>query len=369
MTRQTILLVDDEAMLRMNMRAFLEDLGFLVQEAGGGPEALACCARQRPDLVLLDLNMPGMDGLEVCRRLKADPGTADFPVIFVSAFLATQDKVNAFSCGAVDYVTKPFHFQEVAARIGAHLELHRQRRLLQEQHAALASLERQRDAFTHMMAHDMRTPLTGLMGYVELASGLVPAELPELGHCLERAQSCASQLNGMITQMLDLSRLEAGSMPMTLAPCDLTSLALAAVEALRGTQGQRTLAVASGPAVIAWADQGLVERVLANLLGNACKFTPGRGHVTVQVSATATGALVTVRDDGPGIAHEHRELIFEKFGQIDQANRAMGFGLGLAFCKLAVTAQRGEIGVTSEPGQGSAFWFTLPARGLEDAHE
>jgi len=357
---ETILVVDDEPQIRLNMRAFLEDIGFRVVEAADGPGALAACARFHPQLVLLDINLPGMDGLDVCRQLKADPASADLPVIFVSAFLRTTDKVSAFGCGGVDYVTKPFQFEEVAARIGAHLEIHRQRRLLEAQHEALKRLEAQRDAFTHMMAHDMRGPLTGLMGHLELALDALPPTLAAPRRHLRLAQDGAGRVAEMISQMLELSRLEAGRMPLEKRPCDLAQVVAEAMEGLRPQLGHRRISATCPEPLRVPADPGLLRRILANLLGNACKFTDDQGMIAITVTRAGSAARIAVADDGPGIPRASQEAIFEKFGQGSGPRQGQGFGLGLAFCRLAVAAHGGEIGVESQPGAGSTFWFTLP---------
>jgi signal transduction histidine kinase len=361
-TPETILLIDDEPSLRMNLRAFLEDAGYRVLEAGEGLEAIGTCTRQCPDLILMDINMPGMDGFEVCRRIKADPGSVEIPVIFLSACLQTADKVAAFNCGGVDYVTKPFQFDDLAARIGTHLELQRQRRILRDQHAALVRLEAQRDAFTHMMVHDMRSPLTGLMGSLELVLGALPQQRVEERRHLVRAQACTERILGMVSGLLELNRLESGSMPMQPSLFDLAGLARETASVLGCARGRRRLSVSGTGPEYAWGDPELTRRVLTNLMENACKFTARDGRVDVRVTCTEAFARVVVDDDGSGILPEHKHIIFDKFSQASKELRSQGFGLGLAFCRLAVEAQGGEIGVDSEPGKGSAFWFTLPAR-------
>jgi signal transduction histidine kinase len=355
-----ILLVDDEDALRWNMRAFLEDLGFQVLEAARGEEAIAICQRQSPQLVLLDINMPEMDGFEVCRHLKANPETAEIPVIFITAFLRVADKVNAFQCGGVDYITKPFHFEEVEARVRAHLELHRQRRELMEQHEALHRLERQRDSFIHMLAHDMRGPLTSIMGSLDLVLLTLPKESRSLAVNLERAVAGADQLSTMITQMLELNRLESGCMPLDLDRRDLALLAREAAESMRACCGHRGLSVTGPEHLFALCDGAIVKRILGNLLGNACKFTSEEGLVEIQVIRSGGSARVAVVDNGPGLPAGFHQVVFDKFAQAPREGASKGFGLGLAFCKLAVEAQGGEIGVESEPGHGCTFWFTLP---------
>ena len=310
---ETILVVDDEVFLRMNLRCLLEDLGFKVLEAADGTEALVVCNSRRPDLVLLDINMPGMNGYEICTRLKGDPATSSIPVLIITAQQETSDKVKAFAAGAVDYVTKPFQFEEVEARVRTQLELHRQRREVMAQFDALCRLESLRDSFTHMVAHDMRGPLSGILASLELSLAELPAEAPGLKRKLKLAHAGAVQLSTLITQMLELSRMESGNMPLMPSRCDVTALVLAAMEAAEATRGRRRLTLDVPGPVQAWCDPAIVVRVLENLLGNALKFTGDDGLVELAVAQEGNQVRITVNDDGPGIAPEHRQRVFEKF--------------------------------------------------------
>jgi signal transduction histidine kinase len=358
---ETILVVDDEDLLRMNIRAFLEDLGFVVVEASGGKEAFEIMKVVHPDLILLDFSMPGMNGIEVCARLKAAPATAEIPVLFLSALLDTADKISAFASGAVDYVTKPFQFEEVQARVQAHLELGRQRRQLRAQHQALRSLEELRDGFTHMVAHDMRGHLSRISASLELSQEELPEGHPGLSKKLGLARASVADLDEMITQMLELSRMESNAMPMQPCLCDLSHLAEAALDFFRPGIGTRKLRLSAPGPVMAWCDPGIISRVLTNLLGNAMKFVSAEGSVGVTVACSDAQARVTVTDDGPGIAEEFQKTVFQKFRQSPGGVRTHGVGLGLAFCKSAVEAHHGEIGVESRLHDGCSFWFTLPA--------
>jgi len=359
---ETILVVDDEALLRMNMRAFLEDLGFHVVEASEGQGAIEACAREGPQLILLDISMPEMDGFEVCRRLKADPVTAEVPVIFVSALLNTADKVTAFACGGVDYVTKPFQFEEVEARVRAHLEVHRQRRQLKEKHEALCRLEELRDSLTHMIAHDMRSPLSAITGYLDLiAMDLEEVGKPELKTYVGRSRQTIQAIVEMINQMLDLSRLESGKMPLDRSVCDVARIAREVQATFNSYSRTPRIRLSTLETATACCDPGLVERILKNMVGNALKVISVAGSVEIRVLRQGAVVKAMVIDDGPGIAPGNLQRIFEKFHQVEGPHQPGGAGLGLAFCKLAVQAQGGEIGAESELGKGCTFWFTLPA--------
>jgi len=355
---ESILLVDDESTTLLGTVAFLRGLGYRTQMASSGEKALMDCAQEVPDLILLDVSMPGMGGLEVCRRLKADPALASIPVIFVSALAETEDRLEAFQAGAVDYLTKPFHPKEVAARVKVHMELLRQRRELLEGHEALKRLEDLRDTFTHMIAHDMRSAIMAISTSLELALESpdgIPPRRP-----LERSLWVSRSLAGMVNQMLDVSRLESGQMPLDHQAFELEPRVRAALESLPPLPAHQKIEFTSPGSLPVLGDPGLTTRVLANLLGNALKFIPDPGLVRIQLEQGETETWVAVSDNGPGIPQEDQERIFDKFGQAAGGRKRGGSGLGLAFCKLAVEAQQGRIGVASSPGMGSTFWFVLP---------
>ena len=357
-----VLVVDDTpANLRL-LAGMLKERGYKALAAPNGPMALQAARNEPPDLILLDINMPDMNGYEVCERLKADETLREIPVIFVSALNETLDKVKAFGAGGVDYVTKPFQFEEVDARVRAHLELNRQRRELKDGYQRLRELERLRDNLIHMVVHDLRSPLSAVYGTLDILTRSVSLSRdPKLVELAQMGLRVTSDVLEMVKQLLDISRMEAGQMPIHRTEGDLVESARAAVNALTGLADGRRLTVRAETPVPCVYDAEIVHRVLTNLLGNAFKFTARDGEITVFVSRVETGVRVAVTDDGNGIPPEYHLKIFEKFGQVDGEKARFGSGMGLTFCKMAVEAHGGKIGVESELGKGSTFWFTLPA--------
>jgi len=363
-TEDRILVVDDTPANLQSLAAVLKDQGYAISVATNGRQALEVVPKVRPALILLDVMMPEMDGFEACQRLKASPEWRDIPIIFLTAKTEAADIIKGFELGAVDYVAKPFNTHELLARVGTHLALCRQRRELQENYRRLSELERLRDNLVHMVVHDLRSPLLGLSGCLQMLQADLAGKLEaEQAEDLESALAAAVKLGGMVASLLDVSRLESGQMPLNKQPCDLHAVMTEAVASLGGlTKDRHVVVVPSGTPLTVGCDPEIVGRVVANLIGNALKFTPANGEIKVAACLTADGAKVSVQDTGPGIPEAYRERIFEKFGQVD--GRAEGkrnsTGLGLTFCKLAVEAHGGRIGVDSEEGRGSVFWFTLP---------
>ena len=357
-----VIVVDDTPANLQLLTGMLKERGYKVRPVPSGKLALQAAKNDPPDLILLDIMMPEMDGYEVCERLKADEKLREIPIIFISALNETMDKVRAFGVGGVDYVTKPFQFGEVDARVRAHLELQRQRRKLKENYEQLRRLEELRDNLVHMIVHDLRNPLTGISGFLDLALDEKETLTEDGLDYLQTAKRSTTAVIDMVSAVLDVSKMEAGEMKLHLAECDVVRIAADLVSDMQSLKGAREmiLEAPSAPVTVV-ADGDLLLRVIQNLLGNALKFTPSDGRIRLGIEPDDNRVCVTVWDNGPGVPAEYQVRIFEKFGQVEaRSNRKKhSTGLGLTFCKLAVEAHGGSIGVESEVGKGSKFWFVL----------
>jgi signal transduction histidine kinase len=231
--------------------------------------------------------------------------------------------------------------------------------------ARLRSTLTSRDDLTNMIVHDLRSPLTIVTGYIDALTRMTSGKLtPTEAKYIAQAQRGADNMRDMITTLLDVSRLEAGQMPLHLEPHDINQIAREAATRFTPLLQRRTLHcdVTSAPLIVS-CDAGVVLRILENLISNALKFTKPDGTICLEVERTGGAATVAVRDDGLGIPFDQQQHIFEKFGQTDTgAKKKNSTGLGLAFCRMAVEAHSGKIDVQSEPGKGSTFRFTLPIR-------
>jgi len=360
-----IMIVDDEPENLNVLEALLTQAGYLVSAFPSGELALAAACHQVPDLVLLDVRMPGLDGHEVCCRFKAHEALRGIPILFISALAAAEDIAAGFECGGVDYIAKPFRKAEVLARVRTHVALRSSYLQLASEHARLRSLERHRDLLTHMLVHDMRSPLQVIGGHLEILAscGTDPVPLEQFAS-LQAATSGVRVLSQMVSTVVDLSRIESTGMP-------LQSVTVAVAEVFRGACAQaldpadsRHVAeyiAADCPLLL--CDVEVTVRIIANLLANALKYAPDSGPIELGAVGVDGGVCLWVRDRGPGIAAEDQQRIFDKFVMLHQSsgNFLASTGLGLAFCKLAVQAHGGRIGVVSEPGAGSTVWCHLPA--------
>ena len=357
---ETILIVDDTP---ANLGVLVETLGaagYQLMVAEDGEEALAQTAQTLPDLILLDVMMPGIDGFETCRRLKARPATRDVPVLFMTALNETADKVKAFGAGGVDYITKPIEHEEAIARVRTHLTLCRLRRELQDQ---LALKER----FMRIAGHDLRNPLCLILMAAELARRQtgVPAETIRY---IENIGDSATQIRRIIDTFLELRPAVPGEpAPGARGRVDLNLLASAVARQHRpvAERKQITLETQLAPDLpLARCDAALAYQAFANFTSNALKFTPSGGGVAIATASSSGRVRVEVRDTGPGIPEAEREQLFREHARLSPrpTGGEESNGLGLAIVKHLVEAQAGTVGAEFPAAGGSVFWFELPAR-------
>ncbi len=353
------MVVDDVVQNLQVVGTMLRNEGYDVMPAGSGAQALERVRMRLPDLILLDLMMPEMDGLEVCRRLKTDPATRQIPIIFLTASNEMEHLVKGFEAGAVDYVTKPFNGAELLARVRTHLELKLARERLRE-------MNDEKNEFMGIAAHDLRNPLSAIKGYAEMvmedAQDLKHREIEDNGR---RIQDTAARMAEMVQNLLDANRIERGEMQLQLAPIDLATAVKAVLEAQRprAAAKQQTLHWQddAGPAPMR-ADEIVLAQVIENLISNAVKYSPPGRSIFVRLKKSPEGVRFEVQDEGPGLSAEDQKKLFGKFARLSAkpTGGENSTGLGLSIVKKMVEAMNGKVWCESEPGRGAAFIVEFP---------
>ncbi|MEJ2199684.1 MAG: response regulator [Desulfuromonadaceae bacterium] len=381
--KQRVLIVDDSpSALKILNDALRHD--YQISAATSGAEALALAASQSPDLILLDIKMPDLDGYEVCRRLKQAEATRDIPVLFVTILGEIEDETKGLALGAVDYITKPISPAIVQARVRNHIrlkmhqdhleEMVRERtRELTEARAQAERANRLKDEFIVNISHEIRSPLNAILGMTDL---LRETELePKQQEYLRMAADSATQLLGLLTDLLDFSNIETGKLDFEKIDFNLRQSFEPMLAAFAGRAEQKSLhfkcQVEPEVPESLQGDPDRLRQLVNNLLNNALKFTPhGSIELRCALEKEEPGEndspdLVTlkfsVQDTGIGIPPEQQKHIFEHFYQVDGSltRSRGGTGMGLAINQKLVERMGGRIWVESEPGRGSCFHFTV----------
>jgi len=366
-----ILVVDDVQQNIQVVGTMLREAGYSIMPATNGATALQRVQKKLPDLILLDLMMPEMDGLEVCRRLKADPATRPIPIIFLTASNEMSHLVQGLQAGAVDYVTKPFNPPELLARVRTHLELKHARDTIVRYGQELSRLNEEKNEFMGIAAHDLRNPLGAITGYAEIiqeeAASLQasPAEQfersrKEMTECATRINDTSKRMAEMVQNLLDANRIERGEMKLNLAPIDLGPALSQVIETQRphATAKQQTIHLQTEPTpATAILDPGVILQILENLVSNAVKYSPPGKEIFVRLKKQAQGVRVEVQDQGPGLSADDQKKLFGKFARLSAkpTGGEHSTGLGLSIVKKMVEAMNGRVWCESELGQGAAF--------------
>jgi len=372
-TQETkILIVDDTPANLDVLKQTLAREGYRISLAPSGERALKIVPLLKPDLILLDVMMPGIDGYETCRRLKRDRAHADIPVIFITAKNETQDIVEGFNAGGIDYISKPFRHEEVLARVSTQsrirsLERARQRLTqdLDARNKHLVELNDLKTRFLGMAAHDMRTPLASIGGFSQiLIDGASQMAEPEKEDFLTRIRNLSRQMLGMINDLLDVTVIESGQLNLDLIERSLNETLLNRLPLFELLADKKNILIDAQLETLPPMpfDECRIHQVFDNLLGNAVKFSPAGSRIVVSLDAEGEFARVTVRDEGPGLCEADKNRLFDGFQKLNPrpTGGEKSTGLGLLIARKMVEAHGGKLTVESAPGKGSTFGFMLP---------
>lgn len=364
MSGRLVLVVDDNAENRALAEATLEDDAFEVVSAKDGQEAIAAYAKHRPDCILLDIQMPGMDGIAVCERIRALEGGADVAIIFVTAQREVATFDRALAAGGDDFLTKPFRPSELVVRVQTAMRL---RALAGERSELFAQVKRQRDDLLRLqlekeqlsafLVHDLKNPVNA----IELQAERILRDKGATERSRDAAGSIRTEtraLMRMILNLLDLSRSDEGRLVANISSVSFSELVATTLDELRLTASATEVTLASEVAedLTHACDRDLVHRVLANLVDNAIRHTPEGSIVRVSVSRQDGGVELRVSDQGGGVPPGAREHVFARF---ETGGGARNRGLGLAFCKVAVSTHGGRIWI-EDANPGAVFCVSLP---------
>jgi two-component system sensor histidine kinase/response regulator len=352
--RARVTIVDDMPTARELLGALLSVEPYDLFYATSGTQLLEDLEEIQPDVILLDVMMPDMDGFEVTQRLRADKTWGHVPVILVTALDSQQDLAQGLDAGADDFLPKPVNGVELRARVRSMLRIKRQ-------FDALKETLKLREDLANMVVHDMRTPLTAILGFTELLrSGFISAEDTE---DIEKLHRQVLRLNGFVNDILVQAKMENNKLILNPTPISVNGLLRTAQENHSVIAKSRGITLEmhwAEPDITISVDANLFQRVLDNLLSNALKFSPSHSTVSVLAKPTAaSGVQIKVTDSGPGILPEDRERIFNKYEVASMRQLDSPVGLGLAFCKLVLDAHGGQISVEKGHPEGSIFTIEI----------
>lgn len=358
-----ILVVDDDALTLLSVRAMLERGYYQVETASNGAEALDLLESYKPDLVLLDIQMPVMDGLEACSRIRTLPGGDLVPIIFLTGDERQDIHALAFQAKGDDFLRKPVLSVELIVRIRSLMRLKRLQAEIQAERDNLLDLHKQREQLFQFIVHDLKNPLSAIQMGLELL-GERDDNTPTSQAQIQRLRDTSHAMGRMIQNILDIGRAEEVGLELRKTRFSLRAWIpqlLQEVEAQARHRNQK----------VAWecpvdleivADREFLRRLLLNLLDNALKFSPSGSRTVIEARATQESVRLEVRDQGPGIPEPMREQVFGKFIRLDgtEGNALSGSGLGLAFCQLVAEAHGGRIWVEGNTPEGSVFVLEIP---------
>jgi signal transduction histidine kinase len=355
-----ILIVEDNKTNRLILSRRLQKNGYFVEYAVNGAEALEAVEKKEFDLILLDIMMPGMDGFEVCKKLKANPQTTEIPIIFITSVKDVDSTVKGFELGAVDYITKPFNGVELLARINTHLELKRSREELKQ-------INDTKDKFFSIIAHDLKNPLSAIiMSSDFLLDKTDFIDKEKRDRALKTVSNSAHKLHRLLDNLLTWSRTQTGSIRFNPERLNLKRIVEETINFLSENAKKKNIDIHAtvDETIEITADLNMCMTIIRNLLSNAIKFTNSGGTVNIEAEQKEKFVEIAVVDNGVGISPENIEKLF----RIDMnfstkgTSSEIGTGLGLSVCKEFVGKHGGKIWAESDIDNGSTFRFTLPLK-------
>ena len=382
----SILVVDDNPRNLQLISTLLAKSGYKVSAVNSGIKAIKFVREKKPDLILLDVMMPEMNGYETCNQIRLDPEAEEIPIIFLTAKSEIEDIITGFKQGAVDYITKPFKSEEVLIRLKTHLQLRASRAQLREKNAELEQLNKElietraiikedanrlkalnaeKDRFFSIIAHDLRGPLSGTMGLAEvLAKDARNISIDEIVEFSTALYTSTSDMYKLLLNLLEWARLQMGL--VSYKPSDVNSLALIeeGLAMYEGMAKEKELNITrDGESLTLYVDQNMIKSVIRNLISNAIKFTPHGGEILIRTYADGDEkGVIEVKDSGIGIPPDIQAKLFRLDENVSRngTNGEESTGIGLLLSRDIAEKNKGKLSFESEEGKGSVFRIELP---------
>lgn len=364
----SILVVDDVISNVLLLKVLLAAQKFNVITASNGMEAIDITKKQQPDLILLDVMMPGMSGFELAQKLKNDPEVQHIPIIFLTALNSTADIVTGFKVGANDFISKPFNKEELVIRVNHQISLIAAKRIILQKTEELKKTIQGRDKMYSVIAHDLRSPLGSIkmvlnMFVMTMSPQMIGEEQYEM---LDSANKSTEELFNLLDNLLKWTKTQTGRLTVVFQDFELVKSISGVLEIFSLVSSSKNIELIfdSNEEINVRGDIDIVKTITRNLLSNAIKFSFSGSKIIIEVKKIDNMAVVSVKDFGKGMSQEEQQKLFNSETHFSKygTNNEEGSGLGLLLCKDFATKNKGDLWLQSEEGKGSTFFFSIPLK-------
>ena len=372
-----ILIVDDAPENIISLKKVLEVNGFEVDTASSGEEALKKILKNSYVLIILDVQMPEMDGFEVAEAISGYSKAKETAIIFLSAAIANVNLITrGYSSGGLDYISKPVDMNILLLKVKTFYRIYEQSRALNEMQTKLLEeiefrkeAERKKDEFISIASHELKTPMTSIKGYIQLLERSLDKEDLETTRVrLHKVQNQVEKLNLLVADLLDISKIESGKLKFNKKYFSFDKILDHIIEVMQQANPEVEFLKKGQITTEIFGDEMRIEQVIINFITNAIKYAPDSDEVHFTSELRGDEIYFSVKDFGIGMAKEHQQQIFDKFYRVEETSeRFQGLGIGLYICQEIIERHEGKIGVNSEPDEGSEFYFTIPLHPEMDA--
>ena len=372
-----ILIVDDAPENIISLKKVLEKNGFEVDTASSGDEALKKVLKKSYVLIILDVQMPGMDGFEVAEAISGYSKAKETAIIFLSAASANVNLITkGYISGGLDYISKPVDMNVLLLKVKTFYRIYEQSRALNLMQQKLLEeiefrkeAERKKDEFISIASHELKTPMTSIKGYIQLLERSVDKnDTQTVKARLQKVQNQVEKLNLLVADLLDISKIESGKLKFNKKYFNFSKILDHIIEIMQ--QANPTVKFIRKGEIQSeiFGDEMRIEQVIINFITNAIKYAPESDEVHITSEQRGDEIYFSVRDFGIGIAKDHQLHIFDKFYRVEETSeRFQGLGIGLYICREIIERHQGTIGINSKPGEGSEFYFNIPLHPETDA--